>query len=63
MLIEINEKTYNEHKDTDIYEFQHSSPPIKFIRLIQEGRNWNNDDFLLFFHLDFFGMYFINSIQ
>ena len=29
----------------------------RFIRLIQTGPNWNNNDYLLFYHLDFFGYY------
>ena len=57
-LIEINEKTENDHKQLDIYNLPKPSPPIKFIRLIQTGKGWNNDEFLIFYHLDFFGYYF-----
>lgn len=57
-LIEINEKTEDEHYLLDIYNFPHPSPPTRFIRLIQTGPNWENNYFLTFLHLDFFGCYF-----
>ena len=57
-LIEINEKTKEDHKQLDIYEFPRSSPLTKFIRLIQTGPNWNNDIRLKFYHFDLFGTYF-----
>lgn len=57
-LININEKTEDEHKSTDIYLLDHPSLPIKFIRLIQVEPNWSNENFLKFFHFDIFGSYF-----
>lgn len=56
-LIEINEKERYEHKATDIYKFPQSSPPVKFIRIIQTGETWENDNYLIFFHFDIFGVY------
>lgn len=57
-LIEINEKTENEHKVLDIYEFAHPSPPVRFIKLIATGPDWDNDLRLRFYHFDLFGTYF-----
>lgn len=57
-LIEINEKTKDEHQILDIYKFPHPSPPVKIIRLIQTGKNWDDADYLLFYHFDVFGVYF-----
>ena len=57
-LIEINEVDKEEHKQLDIYEFPHPSPPIKFIRLVQTDKNWSGGFFLKIIHLDFFGIYF-----
>ena len=56
-LIEIDEKSKTEHEILDIYEFPQPSPPIKFIRLIQTGPNWDDNHYLEFYHLDFFGSY------
>lgn len=57
-LIEINEKTENEHKVLDIYEFAHPSPPVRFIKLIATKSDWDNDLRLRFYHFDLFGTYF-----
>ncbi|KAK8846007.1 hypothetical protein M9Y10_020952 [Tritrichomonas musculus] len=57
-LIEINEETENEHEQLDIYEFPHPSPPTRFVRLVQTGKNWDNDDHLMLIHFDLFGSYF-----
>ncbi|KAK8870935.1 hypothetical protein M9Y10_008848 [Tritrichomonas musculus] len=57
-LIEINEETINEHEVLDIYEFPHPSPPTRFVRLVQTGKNWNDDLCLMFIHFDLFGEYF-----
>ncbi|KAK8876254.1 hypothetical protein M9Y10_006449 [Tritrichomonas musculus] len=57
-LIEINEETENEHNDLDIYEFSHPSPPTRFVRLVQTGKNWYDSLSLLFIHFDLFGEYF-----
>ena len=57
-LIEINEKTENEHEILDIYEFPHPSPPTRFVRIVQTGKNWGDNWFLLFYHFDLFGSYF-----
>ena len=57
-LIEIDEKTENEHEVLDIYEFPQPSPPTRFVRLVQTGQNWNNELFLQFYHFDLFGTYF-----
>lgn len=47
-LIQIDEKEENEHKITDIYELNHPSPPSKFIRIQQTGKNWGDDYYLAF---------------
>lgn len=57
ILLEVNETDKNEHKDIDIYKFNRLSPPVRFIRLIQTGPNWDNDFFLQLCHMDFFGCY------
>ena len=57
-LIEIHEKTKNEHELLDIYEFPQPSPPTRFIRLIQTRPNWIDDTRLEFIHFDLFGEYF-----
>ena len=54
-LIEINEKTENENKDFDIYRFPNISPPVRYIRLVNIGKTWNDNNYLCFYHLDFFG--------
>lgn len=56
-MLEVNETDKNEHKDIDIYKFNRLSPPVRFIRLIQTGPNWDNDFFLQLCHMDFFGCY------
>ena len=57
-LIEINEKTENEHEILDIYEFPHPSPPTRFVRLVLTGKNWSDQLHLQFLHFDLFGSYF-----
>ena len=57
-LIEVDEKTEDEHKMFDTYMFPHPSPPSKFVRIIMTGGNWNNDWFLSLFNFDLFGRYF-----
>ena len=57
-LIEINEQKYGENKDLDIYEFDKSSQPVKYIRLIQTGPTWSNSNYLSFYHFDLFGKYY-----
>ena len=57
-LTVINEKTKGDHQDLDIYEFDHPSPPVRFIRLIQTDKNWNDELFLQFYHFDLFGSCF-----
>ena len=58
ILIEINEKTENEHELLDIYEFAHPNPPTRIVRLVQTGKNWSDNLHLHFFHFDLFGSYF-----
>lgn len=57
-LIEIDEKTKDDHKLLDVYEFPHPSPPTRFVRLIQTGKNWKDNYTLSFMHFDLFGSYF-----
>ena len=57
-LIEINEKTKDEHEKLDIYEFPHPSPPTRFVRLVMTGKDWSDSLNLRFFHFDLFGSYF-----
>lgn len=57
-LIEINEQKSGEHKDLDVYEFEKSSDPVKFIRIVQTGPTWSNRDYLSFYHFDLFGKYY-----
>lgn len=56
-LIHVDEKEENEHKITDIYELDHPSPPSKFIRIQQTGKNWTDDNYLAFFSFDIYGSY------
>ncbi|KAK8896527.1 hypothetical protein M9Y10_014435 [Tritrichomonas musculus] len=56
-LIEIDEKKEDEHKKLDTYKLPRPSPPIKVIRLIRTGVNWNNNLNLKFYHFDIFGSY------
>lgn len=57
-MIEIDEKRIDENEQLYFKIFQKPSPPVRFIRIIQTGPNWNNESSLKFFHLDFFGSYF-----
>lgn len=57
-LMEINEQKYHENKELDVYEFPKSSPPVKFVRLIQTGPTWSNSNYLSFYHFDLFGKYY-----
>ena len=57
-LIEIEEKTENEHKQLDIYKFLHPSPPVRFVRLVSTGQTWSNNLEFKFLHFDLFGVYF-----
>lgn len=53
-LIEVNE-----HQNLfDIFTFENPSPLIKFIRIVQIGKTWEDRNYMAFHHLDFFGYYF-----
>ena len=56
-LIEINEKTLNDHRNPDVYKFNKLSHPVRFVRFIQIGPNWSDNNFLKFHHFDLFGRY------
>ena len=56
-LTEINEKNINEHQMLDVYKIVQPNKPLKIIRLVQTGPNWNNQNFLMFHHFDIFGTY------
>lgn len=56
-LLDVSEKTKDEHKLLDTYMFQSRSPPAKFVRIILTGPHWDNEWFLIFFHFDLFGTY------
>lgn len=56
-MIEINERINDDHDIADIYEFQRPSPPVRFIRLVQTGPNWDDKLNLKFHHFDIFGSY------
>lgn len=57
MMININEKSKNEHQLLDLYTFAKESPPTRFIRLLMTGKNWSDEFFLTIFHIDIFGTY------
>lgn len=56
LLFEILESDQNEHKVFDIYETK-LSPPIRNIRIVNEGLNWSGNNTLIFSHFDVFGYY------
>lgn len=57
-LIEIDEKTIDEHEILDIYKFERPSPPAKFVRLVHTGKNWDDKLDISFYNFDLFGTYF-----
>lgn len=57
-LLVIDEKSKNEHDILGVFRFQIQSPPVKYVRIVMTGPNWNNQFFLSFFHFDLFGIYF-----
>ena len=57
-LLEINENSIDEHQAIQTYEFEKSSPLVKFVRLIQTGPNWGNKLNLKLRHFDLFGCCF-----
>ena len=57
-LIEVDEEKEDEHQDLDIYKFTRPSPPTKIIRLIMTNSTWDNKNYLIFYHIDYFGSYF-----
>ena len=62
-LIDINEESIDKHEALDIYKFSNPSPPIKYIRIVQTGKNWSDNFYLKFYHLDFFGSYLIKKFK
>ncbi|KAK8846002.1 hypothetical protein M9Y10_020947 [Tritrichomonas musculus] len=56
-LIDIDEKTENEHQIADVYQLPNPSPPVKFIRIVQTGPSWNGKNEMQFYHFDIFGTY------
>ena len=56
-LIDIDEKIESEHKSLDIYKLPNPSPPVRYIRLVLTGKNWNEKNFLAIRHFDIFGTY------
>lgn len=56
-LMDIDEKSEEEHQIVDIYRLPHPSPPVRFVRIVLTGKTWNNQDVLQFFHFDIFGTY------
>lgn len=57
-LFKLNEEVKDENNNINVYNFP-PSPPIRFIRIIQTGPNWNNDNNLKFYHFELFGTYYI----
>ena len=57
-LMEIDEKSENEHEELGIYIFPHPSPPTRIVRLIQTGPDWSGKLSLTFYHFDLFGTYY-----
>lgn len=57
-LIEIDEKTENEHEQLDIYEFPNPSPLTRFVRLVSTGKTWSDNFEFKVLHFDLFGSYF-----
>ena len=60
-MLSVNEKDENEHELLDIYKFTHSSPPIRFIRLVQTDKNWKNKNVCGLVHFDIFGSLSLES--
>lgn len=56
-LSEIDEKSKDEHQIFDIYKFPQQSPPVKFVRIVLNGRNWSDKFLLIFYHFDLFGKF------
>lgn len=56
-LIQVDEKTEDEHEILDMYEFDHPSPPVKFIRMVQTDNSWSGNLKLSFYYFDIFGIY------
>lgn len=56
-LININEKSKNEHQLLDLYTFAKASPPTRIIRLLMTGKNWSDEFYLTIRHFDIFGTY------
>lgn len=56
-LIEIKEESRKDHKQLEIYDLDHPSPPVKIIRIIQTEPTWDNNKRLLLYHFDIFGYY------
>lgn len=61
-LFETNEQKQKQNQEFDIYEFDKPSPPTKFIRLVQTGKNWSDDFHLKLFYFDIFGTYLNNDL-
>lgn len=55
-LLEVDEKSKDEHKILDTYMFQYPSPPAKFLRIIY-GLTWNDNYYFNIYHFDLFGVY------
>lgn len=57
-LFVADEKTKYDHDILGIFKFPFQSPPVKFVRIVLTGPNWNNQFLLSFYHFDLFGRYF-----
>ena len=57
-LMVADEKTKYDHDVLGIFKFPLQSPPVKFVRIVLTGSNWNNQFLLSFYHFDLFGRYF-----
>ena len=61
-LFDVNNEYDNKRNLLDIYDLPRPSPPVRFIRLIQKGKNSENNFYLVFYHFDFFGFYFSYNV-
>lgn len=56
-LINIRENPRNDEKKCVIYNLEHPSPPVRFVRVIQTEPNWDGNRRLIIYHFDIFGYY------
>ena len=56
-LLNVRGKPRKENRECDIYNLNHPSPPVRFIRVIQTEPTWDGNRRLIIYHFDIFGYY------